>query len=77
MQAVEKRFETNGKPPHTILWLNVNVSGYTAAVTRYFARQIVLIPVTIPATRPHCNGVAESFLNTLTSDYSQLANSLD
>jgi len=33
MQAVEKRFGLNGKPPHTIEWLTENCSCYTAEET--------------------------------------------
>jgi putative transposase len=38
MQAVEKRFVSNVKPPHTIEWLTDNGSYYTAAETRSFAK---------------------------------------
>ena len=39
MQAVEKRFGSNCKPPQTIEWLTDNGSCYTAAETRSFAKQ--------------------------------------
>ena len=38
MQAVEKRFGSNGKPSKTIEWLTDNGSCYTAAETRSFAK---------------------------------------
>jgi putative transposase len=40
MQAVEKRFESNGKPPKTIERLTDNGSCYTTAETRSFAKQL-------------------------------------
>jgi putative transposase len=40
MQAVEKRFGSNGKPPKTIEWLTYNGSCYTAAEKRSFAKEI-------------------------------------
>ena len=52
MQAVEKRFGSNSKPPKTIEWLTDNGSCYTAAETRSFARQLGLKPVTTPVTSP-------------------------
>ena len=58
MQAVEKRFGSNGKPPKTIEWLTDNGSCYTAAETRSFARQLGLKPITTPVTSPQSNGMA-------------------
>jgi putative transposase len=40
MQAVEKRFGSNGKPHKTIELLTDNGSCYTAAETRNFAKQL-------------------------------------
>jgi putative transposase len=77
MQAVEKRFGSNGKPPKTIEWLTDNGSCYTAAETRSFAKQIGLKPVTTPVTSPQSNGMAESFVKTLKRDYAKLANRPD
>jgi putative transposase len=77
MQAVEKRFGANGKPPQAIEWLTDNASCYTAAETRSFARQLGLKPVTTPVTSPQSNGMAESFVKTLKRDYAKLANRPD
>jgi putative transposase len=77
MQAVEKRFGSNGKPTHTIQWLTDNGSCYTAAETRSFAKQLGLKPVTTPVTSPQSNGMAESFVKTLKRDYAKLANRSD
>ena len=77
MQAVEKRFGSNGKPPKTIEWLTDNGSCYTAAETRSFAKQLGLKPVTTPVTSPQSNGMAESFVKTLKRDYAKLANRPD
>jgi putative transposase len=77
MQAVEKRFGSNGKPPKTIWWLTDNGSCYTAAETRSFAKQLGLKPVTTPVTSPKSNGMAESFVKTLKRDYAKLANRPD
>jgi putative transposase len=77
MQAVEKRFGSNGKPTKTIEWLTDNGSCYTAAETRSFAKQLGLKPVTTPVTSPQSNGMAESFVKTLKRDYAKLANRTD
>ena len=77
MQAVEKRFGSNGKPPKTIEWLTDNGSCYTAAETRSFAKELGLKPVTTPVTSPQSNGMAESFVKTLKRDYAKLANRPD
>ena len=77
MQAVEKRFGSNGKPPKTIEWLTDNGSCYTATETRSFAKELGLKPVTTPVTSPQSNGMAESFVKTLKRDYAKLANRPD
>ena len=77
MQAVEKRFGSNGKPPQTIEWLTDNGSCYTATETRSFARQLGLKPVTTPVTSPQSNGMAESFVKTFKRDYAKLTNRPD
>jgi putative transposase len=68
MQAVEKRFGSNRKPPKTIEWLTDNDSCYTAIETRGFAKELGLKPVTTPVTSPQSNGMAESFVKTLKRD---------
>jgi putative transposase len=73
MQAVEKRFVSNDKPPKTIEWLTDNGSCYTAAETRSIAKEMGLMPVTTPVTSPQSNGMAESFVKTLKRDYAKLA----
>ena len=45
MQAVEKRFGSNAKPPKTIEWLTGNGSCYIAAETRNFAKMLGFRPV--------------------------------
>ena len=40
MQAVEKRFGSNGKPPKMIEWLTDNASCFTVAETRSFAKKL-------------------------------------
>ena len=77
MQAVEKRFGSNGKPAKTIEWLTDNGSCYTASETRSFAKELGLKPVTTPVTSPQSNGMAESFVKTLKRDYAKLANRPD
>ncbi len=77
IQAVEKRFGSNGKPPHTIEWLTDNGSCYTAEETRSFANQLGLKHVTKPVTSPQSNGTAESFVKSLKRDYAKLANRPD
>jgi putative transposase len=77
MQAVEKRFGSNGKPSKMIEWLTDNGSCYTAAETRSFAKELGLKPVTTPVTSPQSNGMAESFVKTLKRDYAKLANRPD
>jgi len=74
MQAVEKRFGSNSKPPKTIKWLTDNGSFFTAAETRSFARDLGLKLVTTPVKSPQCNGMAESFVKTLERYYAKLAN---
>jgi len=73
MQAVEKRFGSNGKLPKAIEWLPDNGSCYTAAETRSFAKQLGLKPVKTPVTSQQSNGMAESFVKTLKRDYSKFA----
>jgi putative transposase len=73
MQAVEKRFDANGKPPRTIGWLTDNGSCYTSDETRSFARQLGLKMVTTPVTSPQRNGMAKSLVKTLKRDYAKLA----
>ncbi len=68
MQAVEKRFGSNGKPSKTIKWLTDNGSCYTASETRSFAKELGLKPVTTPVTSPQSNGMADSFVKTLKRD---------
>lgn len=75
MQAVEQRFGSNGKPSKTIEWLTD--SGYAAAETRSFAKQLGLKPVATPVTSPQSNGMAESFIKALKRDYAKLANRPD
>ena len=73
MQAVEKRFGSNGKPSKTIEWLTDNGSCYTAAEARSFAKQLGLKPV----TSPQSNGIAESFVKKLKRDCAKLAKQPD
>ncbi len=77
MQAVGKRFRSNGKPPKMIEWLTDNGSCYTAAERRGFAKQQGLKSVTTPVTSPQSNGMAESFVKTLKRGYAKLANRPD
>jgi putative transposase len=77
MQAVEKRFGSNGKPAKTIEWLTDNGSCYIAAETRSFAKELGLKPVTSPVISPQSNGMAESFVKTLKQYYAKLANMPD
>ena len=74
MQAVEKRFGSNGKPSQTIEWLTDNGSCYTVAETRSFAKQLGLKPVITPVTSSQSTGITESFVKTLKRDYAKLAN---
>ncbi len=77
MQAVEKRFGPDGKPPKPIEWLTDNGSCYTAAETRSFAKQLGLKPMTTPVTSPQSNGMAESFVKKLKRNYAKLADRPD
>jgi len=77
MQALEKRFGSNGTPPKTIEWLTDNGSCYTAAETRSFTKQLGLNEVITPVSSPQSKGMAESFVKTLKWDYAKLANRPD
>jgi putative transposase len=77
MQAFEYRFCVGGAPEHTIEWLTYNCSCYTAMETRLFAKSLNLKPVTTPVVSPQSNGMAESFVKTLKSDYASLASKPD
>jgi putative transposase len=77
MQAVEKRFGSNGNPIKTIEWLADNGSCYTAAETISFAKELGSKPVTTPVTSPQNNSMAESFVKTIKRDYAYLANRPD
>ena len=73
MQAVEYRFGASSTVPNEIRWLSDNGSCYTAQETRTFARQLGLKPVTTPVESPQRNGMAESLVKTIKSDYASLA----
>ncbi|WP_370671327.1 IS3 family transposase [Pseudomonas sp. 25 E 4] len=68
LESVEKRFGDQ-LPATPVQWLSDNGSAYTAEQTRLFARQIGLQPVTTPVRSPQSNGMAESFVKTIKSDY--------
>lgn len=67
--AVEHRFGAVNRLPETIEWLTDNGSGYIAAETRAFARDIGLEPRTTPVESPQSNGMAEAFVRTIKRDY--------
>ena len=67
--AVEHRFGRVNRLPRTIEWLTDNGSGYVAAETRRFAREIGLEPRTTPLESPQSNGMAEAFVRTIKRDY--------
>src|SRR4028119_487191 len=67
--AVEHRFGPVDRLPQTIEWLTDNGSGYIAAETRRFAREIGLEPRTTPVESPQSNGMAEAFVRTFKRDY--------
>jgi len=73
MQAVEKRFGSNGKPPKTIEWLTYSGCCNTATETRSFAKELGLKPFTKTETSPLFNSMTESFVTTLKCDYAKLA----
>jgi putative transposase len=70
--AVEHRFGSVNQLPHTIEWLTDNGSGYIAAETRRFARDIGLQPRTTPIESPQSNGMAEAFVRTFKRDYARV-----
>jgi putative transposase len=70
--AVEHRFGTVNRLPETIEWLTDNGSGYIAAETRAFARDIGLEPRTTPVESPQSNGMAEAFVRTIKRDYARV-----
>jgi putative transposase len=67
--AVEHRFGPVNRLPQAIEWLTDNGSGYIAADTRRFAREIGLEPRTTPVESPQSNGMAEAFVRTIKRDY--------
>jgi putative transposase len=67
--AVEHRFGRVNRLPSPIEWLTDNGSGYVAAETRRFARDLGLEPRTTPLESPQSNGMAEAFVRTLKRDY--------
>ena len=77
MQAVEKRFGSNGKPSKTIEWLTDNGNCYTTAETRSFAKELGLKPLATPVAGPQSNGMSESLVKTLKRGYAMLANRQD
>jgi putative transposase len=66
--AVEHRFGRVNRLPRIIAWLTDNGSGYGAAETRRFAREIGLEPRTTPLESPQSNGMAEAFGRTIKRD---------
>jgi putative transposase len=76
IQAVVKRFGSNGKPPKTIQWLTNNGRCYKAA-EKSFAEELGLKPVTTPVTSPQSSDMVESRVKTLKLDYAKLANRQD
>jgi putative transposase len=77
MQAVEKRFGSNGKLLKAIEWLTDDGSCYTATEKRSFAKQLGLKPVTTPVTSTQSNGMAEGFVKTLKRYHAKLTNRPD
>lgn len=71
--AVEHRFGTVNRLPHTIEWLTDNGSGYIAYDTRRFARDIGFEPRTTPVESPQSNGMAEAFVRTMKRDYARVS----
>lgn len=67
--AVGHRFGAVNRLPEIIEWLTDNGSGYVAAETRAFARDIGLEPRTTPIESPQSNGMAEAFVRTIKRDY--------
>jgi putative transposase len=66
---VEKRFGNVDASQGTLEFLNDNGSGYRAHETHAIAKQLGLTPIHTPVRSPQCNGMAESFINTLKRDY--------
>lgn len=71
--AVEHRFGPVNRLAGTIEWLTDNGSGYIAAETRTFARDIGLEPRTTPVESPQSNGMAEAFVRTIKRDYMRVS----
>jgi putative transposase len=71
--AIEHRFGPVNRLAGTIEWLTDNGSGYIAAETRAFARDIGLEPRTTPVESPQSNGMAEAFVRTIKRDYARVS----
>jgi len=72
IQAEEKGFVPNGKPPQPIEWLTENGSCISVADTRGFAKQLGLKPVITQVTRPQRKGMTKSFVKALKRDCAKL-----
>jgi len=73
MQAVEKRFGSNGKPLKTIEWLTDSGNCNTATKKRRFAEKLGLKSFTTTVTSPLCKDMNERFVKILKRDYAKLA----
>jgi transposase InsO family protein len=66
LECVEKRFGALNAP-HPIEWLSDNSSCYTAKETVTFASMLGLLSRFTPVRSPESNGMAEAFVNYLSS----------
>jgi putative transposase len=67
--TVKHRFGTVNRLASPIEWLSDNGSPYVTNDTRRFARDIGLVPRTMPVSSPQTNGMVEAFVRTLRRDY--------
>jgi putative transposase len=69
-EAVEKRFGDVDTGPVTLEFLSDNGGAYRAHETHAIARPFDLTPIHIPVFGLQSNGMAESFVNTLSETMS-------
>lgn len=70
--SLEHRFGPVERAPRPIEWLSDNGSGYIAADTVAFGKELGLVIRRTPVQSPQSNGMAEAFVKTFKRDYVQI-----
>ena len=69
-RALWRRFgEQSLEVPRPIQWLSDDGQKYKATETVFYARELGLEPITMPAYSPQSNGLAEAWVKTFKRDY--------